>query len=110
MRTLKLSAIVVIVLSIFSISSVMAKTDLSVAPVDMSIAPPAYGSTNVDPIQTSVATSAIAAQAMNSNMINQSFRPPLPINNNIVFLLIAGLAIGVKVMIARNKTKNALNY
>jgi hypothetical protein len=118
MKTLKLSALLVFLFfSLFTISSVKAKiapVDLGVAPVDVSIPTAQYGNTIVAPV-TTTAPSFTTNNNISSNLVaspacgwhNGQYYPlpctSYPIDKGLIFLLIAGLAVGVKVLLNRTQ-------
>lgn len=123
MKALKVSALFVFLfLTLVAVSPAEAKVapvDLSIAPVDVSIAPAQYGNTTVAPITTTTPSFTI------NNNVNTSlasapacgwhngFYYPLPctsypINKGLIFLLLAGLAVGIKVLFNRTKMTQAV--
>jgi len=132
MKTLKLSITSVLVLfSVLTASTAFAKlppVDLSIAPVNLSVGAPTYGNTTVGTVNTNISpyitgnTSQMAnasGSSMDSyvngqyynffgfwfqyNNGNWTYAPNYPINSGLIFLLIAGVAIGVKVISSQNK-------
>ncbi|WP_295648179.1 hypothetical protein [uncultured Mucilaginibacter sp.] len=126
-------ASVLVILSLFTASSAMAKlppVDLSIAPVNLSVGAPTYGNATVGDVGTNVVSPYItgntsqmanaSGSSLNAGYVNGqyynifglwfeynngtfTYAPNYPINSGLIFLMIAAIAIGIKVLLNQNK-------